>query len=210
MIGSRPLKKHEIAEIKTSFTGKMALRNLALFSIGANTGYRISELLSLTLGDVLDEQGRMKPSLTVKAENMKQGPNSKAETRVVDFNSFAQKGVTPWLRQLERMNVVNKDDFLFRSMYGGNRAIRREQAWKVLNAAYKLVGLKGKLGTHAMRKTFANNVYEYFCKHHKEGVTINPLRSASKALGHKDLRSTDKYLSFRREEVATAIEAVGV
>jgi len=52
MTGSRPLTELEIQNILQSFTGKYSLRNRTLFLLGLNTGARISELLSLDVGDV--------------------------------------------------------------------------------------------------------------------------------------------------------------
>ena len=57
MKGCRPLDKNELSRLKTAFTGRMAVRNKALFFLGVNTGFRISELLSLRLRDVLTPQG---------------------------------------------------------------------------------------------------------------------------------------------------------
>ncbi len=52
MTGSRPLTEVEIQQILQSFYGKYSLRNRTLFLLGLNTGARISELLSLDVGDV--------------------------------------------------------------------------------------------------------------------------------------------------------------
>jgi site-specific recombinase XerD len=43
---------------------------------------------------------------------------------------------------------------------GRRRAISREQAWRILTEAFAANELSGKLGTHAMRKTFANRMYD--------------------------------------------------
>ena len=52
MKGTRPLDNDEIRRVSTSFTGTFAVRNRGLFMLGVSTGGRISELLSLTIGDV--------------------------------------------------------------------------------------------------------------------------------------------------------------
>ena len=43
---------------------------------------------------------------------------------------------------------------------GLRRHISREQAWRILKEAFSSNELSGKLGTHAMRKTFANRMYD--------------------------------------------------
>jgi integrase len=52
MKGSRSLMGAEVSQLTDSFTGTWALRRKALFVLGVNSGCRISELLSLRVGDV--------------------------------------------------------------------------------------------------------------------------------------------------------------
>ena len=52
MKGTRPLDNDEIRRVSTCFTGTFAIRNRGLFMLGVSTGGRISELLSLEIGDV--------------------------------------------------------------------------------------------------------------------------------------------------------------
>ena len=52
MRGTRPLNNGEIRRVSAAFTGTFETRNRALFMIGVSTGGRISELLSLQIGDV--------------------------------------------------------------------------------------------------------------------------------------------------------------
>jgi len=204
--GSRPLTAEEAQRLKRLFSGKMATRNLALFLLGANTGFRITELLSLRLGDVLEEDGRIKSRITVSRRFMK----GKRASRNVYLNEYARKGLRPWLVVLRDQSVIHRDDFVFRSYGMGNKAIGRVQAWKVMTKVYKLAGLTGKLGTHAMRKTFANNVYQKLLKRVAAGEAIDAFRSTSKALGHSDIKSTDQYLSFLTEDIDETIAGVGV
>jgi site-specific recombinase XerD len=81
---------------------------------------------------------------------------------------------------------------------GLRRPISREQAWRILTEAFTANELTGKLGTHAMRKTFANRMYD------KLG---HDLVKTQRALGHKNINSTVAYLSFREEDIAAAILA---
>ena len=52
MKGTRPLDNDEIRRVSAAFTGTYEVRNRGLFMLGVSTGGRISELLSLTIGDV--------------------------------------------------------------------------------------------------------------------------------------------------------------
>ena len=52
MKGCRPLTEEEVDAVAASFTGQFATRDRALFVLGIKSGFRISELLSLRVGDV--------------------------------------------------------------------------------------------------------------------------------------------------------------
>ena len=52
MKGTRPLDNQEIVLVSACFDGTFKARNRGLFMLGVSTGGRISELLSLTIGDV--------------------------------------------------------------------------------------------------------------------------------------------------------------
>jgi integrase len=55
-----------------------------------------------------------------------------------------------------------------------------------------------EVGTHGMRKTFANRVYRQL--HHD-------LVKTQRAMGHKNINSTVAYLSFVEDEIDAAILA---
>jgi integrase len=50
MKGCRPFSDEEVKLIAKSFGGRYATRNKALFILGVRSGFRISEMLSLTVG----------------------------------------------------------------------------------------------------------------------------------------------------------------
>jgi site-specific recombinase XerD len=59
--------------------------------------------------------------------------------------------------------------------------------------------ISGTLGTHTMRKTFANKVHVLLGR---------DLVKTQRALGHKNVSSTVSYLSFLEEEIDEAILAL--
>lgn len=206
MRGTRPLTSNEVKALKAVFGGRLGNRNRALFMLGINTGFRISELLSLTVGDILDFDGKIKERLTVSRRYMKK----KQTSRTVKLNKAAAAGVKPWLLELKGSGVVHTTDVLFPALRRDNKAISRVQAWNILKAAYKACGLKGHLATHSMRKTFANNIHNHFLTRVANGEAIDAFRSTSKALGHVDIKSTDQYLSFLEADLDESIDAIGI
>jgi integrase len=188
MTGARPLNPTEATLVTTSFHGAFALRDRALFVLGLKTGFRISELLSLKVKDVWKD-GQVVKVVSVPRKAMK----GKHAARSLPLHEDARAAIRAWL---EVMGTHRPEAYLFEGQRKG-KAIDRTQAYRILQAAYKANGLEGKLGSHAMRKTFAHGVYE------KLG---HDLVKTQKALGHKNINSTVSYLGFGTEaEISEAI-----
>jgi site-specific recombinase XerD len=82
---------------------------------------------------------------------------------------------------------------------GTNRPISKVQAWRILHEAVQMNELPGKVGTHAMCKTFADRVY------HDSG---HDLIKTQQAMSHNHVNSTQNYLSFLQEEIDALILAI--
>jgi len=194
MRGCRPLNDAEVAEVLKSFWGEHARRDKALFLLGVKSGFRISELLSLQVNDVV-QAGRLVDRVTVERRHMKK----KTEGRTVLLHPDAKAALEAWLDDLRGICPLDPDTFVFQSREGKNKAISRVQAYRILSEAYDSCEMNGKLGTHSMRKTFANKIYDKL-----EGDLVK----TQKALGHRNINSTVQYLSFREEEIDEAILAI--
>jgi len=181
MKGCRPLTTNEMAEVATVLgAGHNGVRNQCLFTLGLMTGFRVSELLSIRVEDVV-QHGNLASAVTVARRNMK----GKGEGRTVRLNEKAQIALALWL------DVGPETGPLFQ--------ISRVQVWRILNKAFATIGMTGKLGTHCMRKTFADRIYDHF-----DGELIK----VQKALGHKWVTTTSAYISFKQEDIDEAIDAL--
>jgi site-specific recombinase XerD len=139
------------------------------------------------------------------ARGERKPPAPKADSRTVKLHPEARAALSVWLEVLTAMlkGTLDPQTPVFCSRVrdhhtGLRRAISREQAWRILTEAFAANALAGKLGTHAMRKTFANRMYEQLG---------HDLVKTQRALGHKHINSTVAYLSFREEEIDAAIVA---
>ena len=77
MKGTRPLDNDEIRRVSGCFTGTYEVRNRGLFMLGVSTGGRISELLSLRVGDVY-QNGTAVTDLLYDKSIVKGGETSRA------------------------------------------------------------------------------------------------------------------------------------
>jgi integrase len=150
--------------------------------------------LSLTVSDVY-QHGRLVERVTVQRRHMKK----KIEGRTVVLHPEAKAALAAWLQALQTNGALLPTRAIFQSRKGVNRPLSRVQAYRILQEAYDTNHLTGKLGTHSMRKTFANRAYE------KLG---HDLVKTQRALGHRNINSTVQYLSFREEEIDQAILAM--
>lgn len=191
MKGCRPLNSAEVEAVLSALTGPYAMRDRALFLLGVKSGFRISELLSLRLLDVM-RAGKLLDRVSVARRNMKK----KVEGRTILLHPDARAALELWIEELRAQGYMTSDCFIFQSRKGRNAALSRVQAYRILQAAYERAGVEGQTGTHSMRKTFANNVHERLGR---------DLLKTQKALGHRNINSTVSYLSFRQEEIDEAI-----
>ena len=201
MKGCRPLTE---AEWKALFAALKTTRDQALFVLGIRSGFRITELLSLKLADII-EGGEIVDRVYVARQYMK----GQSEGRSVVLHEDAKKYLKRWVNELNAMGFQSPGDFVFQNQYRKNKSISRQYSGRVLLKAARSLGFQGKIGTHSMRKSFANTVYEFLLNRVAKGEAIDPLLLTKQAMGHKDLESTSKYLAFREKDVADAIMDVG-
>ena len=128
-------------------------------------------------------------------ENSRTQHRIKVEVRAIPLHQEAKDALSVWVKDLEKAGEAEPNSPLFKSRKG-YEAIKRVQAFRILKGVYEANGLTGKLGTHSLRKTFANRIYERLDR---------DLIKVQRALGHKAITSTVSYLSFKEEEITEVI-----
>lgn len=203
MRGCRPLTIAESRAVFEAYAGRYKLRNQCLHMLCITTGLRVSEALSLRVGDVI-KKGKVVRRVKVARASMKR----KKAGRTVDLVAPARAAVERQLQWLLENGHLCRDQYLFRSQ-AGDRPILAAEAWKVFNAAATRAGLDedlGTLGTHSWRKTFADQANKFFIYQLRQGKAINPMLETSRALAHKSVESTENYISFSYEVQESAMK----
>lgn len=198
MKGTRPLNNEEIGRVSAAFTGSTyEVRNRSLFMLGVSTGGRISELLSLRLGDVYQNQNPVTDLLFDKSI-VKGKENSRAVPVNID-GRHAIDALVKWHR--ERYGDVDDKRPLFPSRNKkGSVAMNRQTAHDMLKSAFLNAGLNGKLATHSLRKSFAQRVYEQ----------SGDIYLVQELLGHRSVATTQKYLGVNYADARAAVEAMAL
>lgn len=252
MKGCRPFTDIELDVIEGSYRGCRAfaeMRDAALLSFGVRSGYRISEILSLNIGDFINEDGKFFDRILVARQNMKGARASRElindleaverleqcrrdlrdmgftvekqdyalpesnmiyrldykkrkkmahSSRSVALHPTAVKILHKWLKQLHKFGYIQKDCPVF-CKKNGERLKRRYVGSRIKRRCAKL-GIKGHINNHSMRKTYARKANEYALRERNSGEPIDVLRTVQEALGHSNINSTIKYLSFDSEQ----------
>ena len=135
--------KNKIEEIK-SYLKQNGSRDLLLFTMGINTGLRISDLLKLRVIDV-----RNKSHVEIKEQKT-------AKTKRFPLLGNLQSMIEEYARG--RLD----NEYLFRSREGANKPITRVMAYLIINEACHKAEIIDSIGTHTLRKTFGYHHYQQF------------------------------------------------
>ncbi len=153
------------------------LRDHVLFTLGINSGLRVSDLLKLKVTDVLDERGRVKDRITVREKKT-------GKSKTFPFSDTVIKALKEYLME------THPEATLFPSRKGGG-PITRQQAYRIINDTARTVGIKDRIGTHTLRKTFGYHAYI-------AGVDVTRIQSL---LNHSSPKETLRYIGITQDEL---------
>ncbi len=178
MNGCRKLSEEEIQLLKQN----LSTRDRCIFVIGIRTGFRIGEVLSLQVTDVINNDGSIKNEIYLKKKNTK----GSLEGRVVPMHVDIMAELVIYLSGKQNIFIgtlfpVNKSTY--------HRSIKRACVDAGISAE--------RISSHATRKTFAANMYK---------AVDGNIWKIQKALGHRSINSTAKYIDVDAEEVFNIIK----
>ena len=156
-------------------------RNLCLFTLGLNTGFRANELLSICVGQVR----YLCPGdpLEIKQRKTK-------KYRQVRINRTAYQSIQDLLNWRE----TNDNEPLFMGKHGPllvSTVSRMVKTW------CERAGLKGNYGSHTLRKTWG-----YWQRMERN----TPIPLLMEAFGHATQQQTLSYLGIQSDEIAAIYE----
>jgi integrase len=172
----------KIAEMKKVLEGRRERgRDILLLVMGINTALRIGDLLALSVGHVLDNEGKIAQALELREQKT-------GKTKRFPINESLKEALLDYLA--ERQGCDHSEP-LFLSQKGGT--LGRVQAWRIISEAGESVGLSN-IGAHSLRKTFGYHVYK------KNG----DIGLVQKLLNHSASRITLRYIGIDRERMDRA------
>ena len=166
-----PIRNIESIKKLEKYFAKNSPRDLMLFVLGTNCGLRISDLLSLNVGDV-----RNKTHIQIvekKTGKFKKFPiNDRLKPMIEDFIKGRRNAeplfLSHWRHRLDRVT-----------------------AYYLIRDACEKAGLQERIGTHSMRKTFGYHHYQQF----KDVVILQ------KIFNHSSPQITLRYIGIEQDQI---------
>lgn len=145
------------------------LRDKALLETLYATGARVSEVLALSVDDVVDAAG----VIAVTGKGNKQ--------RLVPLGSHAQAAIDAYLVRGRPAMANGKSHALFLNARGGQ--LSRQSAWNAIKVAARRAGIDKDVSPHTLRHSFATHLLE-------GGADV---RTVQELLGHSSVTTTQIY-----------------
>jgi integrase/recombinase XerD len=202
MAGTRPLNIEQQAALATVLESAPP-RDRAIAVFLSNSGLRVSEACSLTVGDVCDG-GRLRARVRIPRRRFKGGRGCwrrSVSGRVVALNSAVARVLTEYLfGRFGSAGPVDPNVPLFPSRQGTG-PVSRWQVNRIVHGLFAAAGVEdagvpGMYGTHSLRKVYAARVYA------NSGHSLLVLKAA---LGHQSVATSEGYINIGDEEVERVV-----
>lgn len=152
-----------------------------LVSIGVFTGLRISDLLTLTYSDLLNNE-----TFTLREIKTKKQRSIKVNKDLKDIVS----GI------VSKSNITNLNQLIFINKYGTKSIDKSYMNVKLKELVKKYrIKLDGNVSTHTFRKTLGRRVMEVNNYSNESLVLLMEL------FGHSSMSITKRYLGIREQEI---------
>lgn len=181
--------------IEQYYLDRGQIRDWAMWTIGVSLGLRISDLLSLKFGHLIDtDKKTIKPRIQIYEQKTGKLNNCLVTESV-------KLALERYLESIKR--EFDLDGYLFPSKKTKGK-MYEECGWRILSSAGKALNLPLVIGSHTMRKSFANIAA---CVD-KSCIDMNAITKVQGLLNHGDQRVTMTYLGTYQEMFDRARMAV--
>ncbi|MBN1294535.1 MAG: site-specific tyrosine recombinase XerD [Candidatus Latescibacteria bacterium] len=156
----------------------LGLRDHAMLEFAYATGVRVSELISITIQNILFD------------ENLVRITGKGSKERIVPLGETAKKSVVKYMREIRITLAGQKSkDVLFLNRRG--TPLTRMGFWKILRKYVIMAGITKHTSPHTIRHSYATHLLE-------GGADI---RVVQELLGHANIATTEIYTHIDREYI---------
>lgn len=148
MAGAKPYTEQQIIDMLRTqamrYYARSFLRNAALFALGLSTGCRVSELVIVRLGDLVDEYGGIKTDLRLWQVKTKTYRTVPVEGKLI------YRFLPRYISMLNVRGYVTEQEWLFPGHSGGHLSVRTvNRIYAAAHKELKLAAIRRTL--HARR-----------------------------------------------------------
>ena len=163
-------------------TKEVEIRDKAMLETMYASGLRVSELLSLELGNINFVQGYIKTK----------GKGSKE--RIIPIGEFALEYLSLYIDKVRRFNVGYKTKYVFLNKEG--KPISRQYFWRKVKEYALRANIYTEISPHTLRHSFATHLLE-------NGAN---LREVQEMLGHSKIETTQIYTHISTKRIISAYD----
>ena len=180
MATTQPIRnKQQVRMLAQYYLKRGEVRNYVLIVLGLHTALRVCDLLCLIWDDVFDfKNNRFRESVTIIEKKT-------GKSKILTLNKRAIAALSSYLPAAKRGGV------LFASRKGENKAISRQQAYRIIRVAADALGFAFRVSCHSLRKTFGYLAWK---------ADISPV-VIMKIFNHSSLEITQRYLGITQDNI---------
>lgn len=169
------------------------VRNKLLILLLAETGFRIGEILGIRYAEDIDYE-KHTIGITFREDNENGARAKNAEIRRAKISDETFDLLMYYIS--ENRKLLDKTKYLLVNLSGATKGqpLTINAVYSVLRALEKKTGIKAT--PHMLRHYFAN-------ERRRNGWSLDKI---SKALGHKQLSTTERYMNIEDKEMSEAME----
>ena len=169
----------EFASMQKYFLDNDKIRDYAFWTIGVSLGDRVSDLTALKVGHILNADHTFKERVRILEKK-----TSKINNCII--TESVRHAATKYLDSIGW--DIELDDYLFKSQKKGK--LTERTGWNIIASAARALQLPIAVGSHTMRKSFANIA---ICVS-KSTIDPNAVAKVQILLNHDNILTTMKYL----------------
>lgn len=163
---------------RPAVTVEIGLRDRAMLELLYATGLRVSELLSLNVGDINLEEGYLRCM------------GKRSRERMVPVSQLACEFVGEYLRKVRSRLVRGREEPALFVNHRGRR-MTRQGFWKIIKRYAREAGIDKPIAPHVLRHSVATHLLE-------NGAD---LRAVQEMLGHASIATTQIYTHLTRSRI---------
>ena len=195
----------QLHDLISWFETRGKLREVCLITFGVCTGLRISDLVSLKIGDIVSSLSPIafKPHIDIREQ--KTGKRTVSHLDEMLITPAMQEA---FIRYITKTHPATTDEYLFCSRQShGTQPMSVRQTQRCLDDGFKAIVPHLHCATHTMRKTFVSIIHTFSSQAQLQGG-LNPATVCQVALRHNNPTTTLAYMGVIKAGMISLRQAV--